>query len=290
MIVLMSNLKEYNDLTPEEQSVILLKGTERPYRGEYTDTEIAGTYVCRQCDTPLFRSEDKFHSNCGWPSFDDELPDSVKKIADPDGIRTEIVCAQCDGHLGHIFNGEGFTPKNQRYCVNSISMKLIPDSESILAKAYFGGGCFWGVEHLLQHLEGVESVVSGYMGGEKVNPTYTDVCSGKTGHVEVVEVSYDPEVTTYDTLVRFFFEIHDPTQLNFQGPDRGTQYRSVVFVETLEEKETVQKAITDLKENGFDVVTEVADIVPFYRAEEFHQDYYERKGLEPYCHLRVNRF
>ncbi len=283
-------MKKYNNLTHGEQFVILRKGTEPPYRGEYTDTETAGTYVCRQCDTPLFRSEDKFHSSCGWPSFDDELPDSVKKIADPDGMRIEIVCAECNGHLGHIFKGEQFTPKNQRYCVNSLSMKLIPDSETTLAKAYFGGGCFWGVEHLLQQLDGVESVISGYMGGEKVNPTYTDVCSGITGHAEVVEISYDPEQITYETLVRFFFEIHDPTQLNFQGPDRGTQYRSVIFTESAEQTSTVQKAISDLKVNGYDVVTEVAEMVPFYKSEEFHQDYYERKGSEPYCHFRVKRF
>ncbi len=162
-------MKVYNSLTPEEEFVILRKGTEPPYRGEYTDTEIAGTYVCRQCDTPLFRSEDKFHSNCGWPSFDNELPNSVTKIPDRDGMRVEIVCTECGGHLGHIFNGEQYTEKNQRYCVNSISMKLVPDSESSLKNAYLGGGCFWGVEYLLQQLDGVESVVSGYVGGEKAN-------------------------------------------------------------------------------------------------------------------------
>jgi len=283
-------MKKYNVLTAEEQFVILRKGTEPPYRGEYTDTETAGTYVCRQCDTPLFRSEDKFHSNCGWPSFDDELPDSVSKVPDSDGMRVEIVCTECGGHLGHIFKGEQYTEKNQRYCVNSISMKLIPDTNILLEKAYFGGGCFWGVEHLLQQLDGVESVVSGYMGGGKENPTYSDVCSGVSGHAEVVEVSYNSKLISYDTLVRYFFEIHDPTQLNFQGPDRGTQYRSVIFVDSADEKEIVKKAIAELKENGYSVVTEVLDLVPFYRAEEFHQDYYERKGSEPYCHFRVKRF
>lgn len=117
--------KEYNKLTEQEAWVILHKGTERPFTGALLDNKLSGTYVCRQCETPLYRSEDKFESHCGWPSFDDEIKGAVKRVVDADGRRVEIVCANCGGHLGHVFEGEGFTTKNTRHCVNSISMKFI---------------------------------------------------------------------------------------------------------------------------------------------------------------------
>jgi len=112
----------YRELNDEEKRVILNKGTEAPFIGEYTDNSSSGIYHCRQCDTELYNSSDKFHSNCGWPSFDDEIKGTVEKIRDADGRRVEIVCANCKGHLGHVFEGEGFTEKNTRHCVNSISM------------------------------------------------------------------------------------------------------------------------------------------------------------------------
>lgn len=281
------------ELTDEEKRVILHKGTEKPFTGKYTDFKDKGSYVCKQCRAPLYRSEDKFESSCGWPSFDNEIPGAVRRVRDADGKRTEIVCASCGGHLGHVFLGEGFTPKNTRHCVNSISMDFVPAAQEKKERtdtAIFAGGCFWGVEHLMQKQPGVLSVVSGYIGGKIENPTYEQVCSKKTGYAEAVEIAFDPSVVSYEALAKLFFEIHDPTQLDRQGPDIGNQYRSEVFYTTPEQKIIAQKLIAQLKAKGYQVVTKVTPATKFWPAEKYHQDYYNRKGSTPYCHRYVKRF
>ena len=280
-----------NKLTPEEERVIIHKGTEAPFTGKYEKHKAAGTYTCKQCAAPLYRSADKFESGCGWPSFDDEIPGAVKRSIDADGRRVEITCAACGGHLGHVFEGEQFTPKNIRHCVNSISLNFVSATEETTYEtAYFAGGCFWGTDHLLAQAEGVISSRAGYMGGHVDNPTYEQVCSKKTGHAEAVEVVYDPSKTDYETLARLFFEIHDPTQKDRQGPDIGSQYRSAVFYTDDNQKAVARKLIGILRDKGYDVVTEVSKADKFWEAEAYHQDYYVNTGKQPYCHAWQKRF
>lgn len=275
---------EYNKLTPEEEQVIIHKGTERPYTGEYLDNKKTGIYVCKRCDAPLFRSSDKFDSHCGWPSFDDEIPGAVKKVLDADGMRTEIICNNCGAHLGHVFTGEGFTAKNTRHCVNSISLKFISETQDNTQKAYFASGCFWGTEYYFMKAPGVIHTAVGFMDGHVDHPTYQQVCQKNTGHLEVTEVTYDMTKTTYEELVKLFFETHDFTQTNGQGPDIGPQYLSCIFYTSDEEKKTAEKFIRMLEEKGYKVATMLKPASTFWKAEDYHQQYYEHKGTTPYCH------
>ncbi len=159
-----------------------------------------------------------------------------------------------------------------------------------MKKAYFAGGCFWGVEYHLEKLDGVKGVVSGFMGGHKKNPTYQDVSYTDTGHVETVEVTYDPREISYETIARNFFEIHDFTQTDGQGPDRGDQYLSVIFYNDAAEKAVAEKLIDILRQKGYKVATKIKKTTPFYAAEAYHQDYYERSRKVPYCHSYTKVF
>jgi len=276
----------YNKLTPEEENVIINKGTERPFTGEYDNFHEKGTYICRRCNAPLYKSGDKFDSGCGWPSFDDEIPGAVKRIPYPDGIRTEIICNNCGAHLGHVFTGEGLTSKDTRHCVNSISLKFIPEPKTEnMEKAIFTGGCFWGVEHYFQKTKGVISTQVGYTGGNKDNPTYEEVCSGKTHHAEAIEVTFDSTQTSFEELAKLFFEIHDFTQVDRQGPDIGEQYRTEIFYLNDKQKEISNKLIQILTDKGFKVATNVTKTATFWKAEDYHQKYYEKTGKMPYCHM-----
>lgn len=281
---------QYATLTPEEERVIVHKGTEAPFTGEYNEHFEQGVYVCRRCGAMLYRSEAKFRAHCGWPAFDDELPGAVERVPDPDGRRTEIICANCGGHLGHVFTGEGFTPKDTRHCVNSLSMRFIPQEQVKYGRAIFAGGCFWGVEHYLRGQPGVLETTVGYIGGATEKPTYEQVCAHTTGHAEAVEVIFDPARVSYEQLARLFFEIHDPTQADRQGPDIGDQYRSEVFYVDEEQKEITLRLIEELRAKGFDVVTRVTPAGTFWPGEEYHQDYYLRTGAAPYCHGYTKRF
>jgi len=284
---------KYNNLTAEEERVILNKGTEMAYTGKFVNHKEDGTYTCKRCDALLYQSDNKFDSNCGWPSFDDEIDGAVKRVPDADGFRTEIVCYNCGGHLGHVFEGEGFTDKNTRHCVNSISLNFIPEEKNKELNteiAIFAGGCFWGVEYFMQKEPGVISTSVGYTGGKTKNPTYEEICSYQSGHIEAIEIFYDPAETSYEKLAKLFFEIHDPTQVDRQGPDRGEQYRSEIFYINDEQKEIALKLIKILENKGYKVATKVTPASTFWQAEDYHQDYYQNKGSLPYCHGYTKRF
>lgn len=280
-------------LTPEEENIIVHKGTERPFSGKYWDFFENGTYVCKRCGAPLFHSSDKFKSSCGWPSFDQEIPGAVKRSLDADGRRIEITCANCGAHLGHVFTGEGLTPKNTRHCVNSLSLEFIPgkkESQKKTDTAIFAGGCFWGVDYYMHKAKGVISTEAGFIGGHTQNPTYKEVCTHTTGHAEAVQIVFDPSLTNFETIARLFFEIHDPTQVDGQGPDIGNQYRSEIFYLSNEQKLTAEKLIKLLEQKGYKVATKLTPASTFWPAETYHQKYYEQKGTLPYCHGYVKRF
>lgn len=278
-------------LSPDICHILFDKGTEAPFSGKYCEETGRGTYLCRGCGLALYRADAKFISQCGWPSFDDEIPNAIRRQADIDGRRTEILCARCDAHLGHVFSGEGYTAKNLRHCVNSLAVDFVK-SETIVdsQEALVAGGCFWGVQSLLDKLPGVVKTEVGYTGGHKNHPTYQEVCQSDTGHFEATRIIYDPAIIDYETVIKYFFEIHDPTQADGQGPDIGLSYRSAIFYYDDAQKKIAEKVIQQLRAMNYEIVTELLPAAIFWQAEMYHQDYYVKTGKEPYCHMRVKRF
>lgn len=279
-------------LQPAERRVLLEKGTEAPFCGHLLNNKEKGTYVCRLCGLPLYSSDSKFESGTGWPSFYRPFdPDHIRHQRDISHgmVRTEILCARCGSHLGHVFE-DGPPPTGLRHCLNSVSLRFYPAGKELppesrplkLETAYFAGGCFWGIEDRFQQVPGVADAVSGYQGGKAVNPTYKQVCSGRTGHAETVRVTFDPAQVTYRRLLEWFFKFHDPTQLNRQGPDVGSQYRSAIFAaddEQLKEaKAFIEEQAAKDRFRGKRIATTIEPAGPFYEAEEYHQDYHAKHG------------
>ncbi len=275
---------EWRDiLMPEVFRITRLKGTERAHSSEMCSLFEVGKYACSCCDALLFDSGEKFESGSGWPSFTQPLEENAvayHKDTTHGMYRMEALCNTCDSHLGHVFQ-DGPMPSGLRYCINALSMKKINSNE---VKATFGGGCFWCTEALFQQLRGVSTVKSGYSGGDIVNPTYREVCSGMTGHAEVIEVTYNPKEISFEDLLKIHLTTHNPTTLNRQGADRGTQYRSVVFYRDDAEKTAATGVIEELQ-SVFDkpIVTELTPFQAFFSAEANHQNYYNENSNGRYC-------
>jgi len=278
-------------LPPQAFDVLINKATELPFSGAYNQQTEQGSYLCRRCGLGLFRSDAKFLSSCGWPSFDDEISHAIKRLPDPDGRRTEIRCQRCDAHLGHVFHGEGLTAKNLRHCVNSLAIDFVKSSTIVDSEeAIVAGGCFWGIEYYLKRLPGVVKTEVGYIGDTAVNPTYQSVCRGTTQFLEGVRIIYDKRLINYQSVIKHFFEVHDPTQTNGQGPDIGHQYLSAVFCFNEAQRLIVQQLIDELTAQGLKVATKIKPMLPFWPAETSHQDYYDKKESTPYCHKPTKRF
>ena len=279
-------------LPPEAVEVTQRAGTERAGTSPLLKNKEKGVYVSVVGGLPLFRSEAKFESGTGWPSFYEPVdPDHVVLREDRSHgmTRVEVLDARSGAHLGHVFD-DGPKPTGKRYCINGAALKFIPDGAPLppesqpakLEKAYFAGGCFWGVEDVFQQVPGVVTAVSGYQGGRVEKPSYKQVCSDTTGHAESVEVTYDPARVSYKELLAVFFANHDPTTKDRQGPDVGSQYRSAVFAATPEQKKLAQEYVAELgKKPRFQkrpIVTRIEDMSPFFAAEEYHQDYHAKHG------------
>jgi peptide methionine sulfoxide reductase msrA/msrB len=284
-------------LTPEQYRITRDAGTEPAFCGGLLKEHEEGMYLCVGCNLPLFQSSAKFDSKTGWPSFYQSVtPENVREIPDfSHGMqRTEIRCARCDAHLGHVFE-DGPKPTGMRFCLNSEALKFVPTDQlksvgetvpsTKAAEAVLAGGCFWCVEGVFEQLDGVYDAISGYAGGDASTANYPDVCTGKTGHAEAVKILYDPSRISYEKLLKVHFATHDPTTLNRQGHDVGTQYRSTIFYANDEQKKIAEAFIADLTDaKAFKdpIVTTLEPLKGFYPAEAHHQNYVCRNPNEGY--------
>jgi peptide methionine sulfoxide reductase msrA/msrB len=298
-------------LSSEQFDVTQKCGTEPPFRNAYWDNHKPGIYVDIVSGQPLFSSLDKFDSGTGWPSFTQPL-ESVEVVTKKDlslgRERTEVRSSVADSHLGHVFN-DGSGANGLRYCINSAALKFIPveDMDQAGYSQYLGpfvkagiikapihetaivaGGCFWGMEEIIRQIPGVLKTTVGYTGGNTPDPTYEDVCTGATGHAESVQIVFDPARISYETLLDYFFRMHDPTTPNQQHNDIGPQYRSAIFYTNDEQKQIAERVKARWDKSGkFNrpITTGIAAATTFYPAEDYHQKYLVKHPGGYTCHV-----
>lgn len=268
-------------LTPEQYRITRLKGTEKAHSSEVCSLFEPGLYVCVCCNTLLFDADTKYESGTGWPSFTHPIADNALAYYSDtsQGMRrVEAVCNVCQAHVGHVFF-DGPEPAGLRYCINAVALKKM---ESSIQKATFGGGCFWCTEAIFQQIKGVLAVESGYSGGSIMNPTYREVGSGRTGHAEVIQLSFDPTLISYEDLLRIHLGTHTPTLLDQEA--RKTQYRSIILTHNAGQ-ETIAKNVLREMAPFFEkeIATEVKPFLAFYKAEAHHQNYYASNPDKAYC-------
>lgn len=275
------------ELSPEAYRVTRQQGTEAAFSSGMCNLFEPGLYACICCDTLLFDSNEKFDSGTGWPSFvQPYTPNAVAYHGDNSfGMqRVETTCNTCGAHLGHVFP-DGPAPSGLRYCINAVALKKV---EATTEKATFGGGCFWCTEAMFQNLAGVISIKSGYSGGQVKNPTYREVCSGLTGHAEVIQVEFDNTIISYSDLLKLHLSSHDPTTLNQQGADKGTQYRSIILTHNDEQEKSATQVVAQMQPLfGNNIITEIVPFEAFYTAEEEHQNYYLNNSDAGYCQVVI---
>ncbi len=288
-------------LTPLQFYVTQKNGTEPAFKNEYWQNHKEGIYVDIVSGEALFSSLDKYESGTGWPSFTKPIDENRINLTSDYKLfmkRTEVRSKLSDSHLGHVFD-DGPPPLGKRYCMNSAALKFIPLKEmksqgyekylylfpnemsSTIEKATLAGGCFWSMQSAFGDIKGIVSTRVGYSGGNKINPSYTEVATGDTGHLESIEIIFNPTTISFEDILNIYWHNIDPLDKEGQFCDKGNEYHSAIFVHNTKQRKLAEKSMSEIKKKlrGFNVATQIQQASEFYPAEDYHQNYYKKNSL-----------